>query len=161
MTLLSRCLSLTLAGASLLVAGCATSEPQVQTDEGAPLARQISQSSHCGLTAPGHVLLKSETDVGRLEGLQGRTLPLAPLRSVDFERERVVLAALGQKPTGGYSVTLVSSAIEDDTLELVVSIREPQPGMLVTQALTTPCAAIAVTASGWSDIRITPEQNNR
>lgn len=161
MTLLSRCLSLTLAGASLMVAGCATSQPQVETDEGAPLARQISQSANCGLTAPGHVLLKSVSDVGRLEGLRGRTLPLAPLRAVDFDREHVVLAALGQKPTGGYSVTLVSSAITDDTLELFVRVREPEPGMLVTQALTTPCAAIAVTASGWSDIRITSGQNNR
>ncbi|MDY6816855.1 MAG: protease complex subunit PrcB family protein [Pseudomonadota bacterium] len=161
MTLCSRCFSIILAGASMVVAGCATSQPRVQTDEGAPLARQISQSSHCGLTAPGHLLLKSETDVGRLEGLQGRTLPLAPLRAVDFEREQVVLAALGQKPTGGYSVTLVSSAIEDDTLELSVRIREPQPGVVVTQALTTPCAAIAVTARGWSDIRITPGQDNR
>jgi len=161
MTFLSRSFSLALAGASLMVAGCATSQPQVQTDDGAPLARQISQSSHCGLTAPGHVLLESAADVDRLESLQGRTLPLAPLRAVDFDREHVVLAALGQKPTGGFSVTLVSSAISDNTLELFVRIREPKPGTMVTQALTTPCAAIAVTAAGWSDILITPEQNNR
>ncbi|MCG7198992.1 protease complex subunit PrcB family protein [Marinobacter pelagius] len=161
MTLLSRFLSFTVAGASLMITGCATSQPQMQTDDGAPLARQISQSSHCGLTAPGHLLLKSAADVGRLEGLQGRTLPLAPLRAVDFDREHVVLASLGQKPTGGYSATLVSAAIRDDVLELSVRIREPQPGMMVSQALTTPCAAIAVAATGWSDIRITPEQNNR
>lgn len=159
MTLLSRCLYL--AGASMVAAGCATSQPQTQTDEGAPLARQISQSSQCGLTAPGHVLLRNESDVERLEGLQGRTLPLAPLRAVDFDREHVVLAALGQKPTGGYSVTLVSATIEDDILELSVRIREPQPGTMVSQVLTTPCAAIAVSATGWSDILITPEQNNR
>ncbi|MBW4933928.1 protease complex subunit PrcB family protein [Marinobacter sp. F4206] len=145
--------------AGVLGTGCAMS--QTETSSGAPLARQIAQSANCGLTAPGHVHLESRADVDRLEALPGRSLPLAPLREIRFDSEHVILAALGQKPTGGYSITLAGSVIEDEVLELKVKIQEPEPGMMVTQALTTPCAAIGVTASGWTDIRITPVENNR
>ncbi|MBW7470612.1 protease complex subunit PrcB family protein [Marinobacter sp. F4218] len=159
MTLIPRVITGVAVLAGVFGAGCAVS--QTETSSGAPLARQIVQSSNCGLTAPGHLHLKSGAEVGRLEALPGRSLPLAPLREIRFDNEHVILAALGQKPTGGYSVTLAGSVIEDDVLELQLRIQEPEPGTMVTQALTTPCAAIAVTASGWNDIRITPVENNR
>lgn len=145
--------------ATLLVSGCASSRSE--TAEGGPLARQITQSAHCGLTAPGHVHLTSRQEVERLEALPGRNLSLEALKNIEFEREHVVLAAIGQKPTGGYSVTLDSSEIRGETLELTVRVTEPAPGTMVTQALTTPCAVIAVTAEGWEDIQITRAKNNR
>ena len=139
--------------------GCA--REQAKTPTGAPLARQVSQSAHCGLTAPGHVYLTSRGDVERLEALPGRNLSLEALKKIEFEREHIVLAAIGQKPTGGYSVTLDSSEIRSGTLELRIRVAEPAPGTMVTQALTTPCAVIAVTAEGWDDIQITRAENNR
>ncbi|KMQ75744.1 protease complex subunit PrcB family protein [Marinobacter subterrani] len=153
-----------LIGSSLMAigalgAGCAVS--QTETATGAPLARQIAQSAHCGLTAPGHLLIGSVAQLVQLESLPERTLSLQPLRDIDFQREKVVLAAIGQKPTGGFGVTLQSSEIVDDTLNLTVRVMEPGPGAMVTQVLTTPCAVIAVAAEGWSDIRITRAENNR
>lgn len=139
--------------------GCA--REHAKTPTGAPLARQVSQSAHCGLTAPGLVHLSSREEVRRLEALPGRNLSLEPLKKIEFEREHIVLAAIGQKPTGGYSVTLDSSEIRGGTLELRVRVTEPAPGTMVTQALTTPCAVIAVTAEGWDDIQITRAENNR
>ena len=145
--------------ATLLASGCASSRSE--TAEGAPLARQITQSAHCGLTAPGYVHLTSREEVQRLEVLPGRNLSLESLKKIEFEREHIVLAAMGQKPTGGYSVTLDASEIRGGTLELRVRVTEPAPGTIVTQALTTPCAIIAVTAEGWDDIQITRAENNR
>ncbi|SNC66552.1 PrcB C-terminal [Marinobacter sp. es.048] len=145
--------------ATLLVSGCASSRSE--TAEGGPLARQITQSAHCGLTAPGHVHLTSRQEVERLEALPGRNLSLESLKMIEFDREHIVLAAIGQKPTGGYSVTLDSAEIHRGTLELRVRVAEPAPGTIVTQALTTPCAVIAVTAEGWDDIQITRAENNR
>lgn len=140
-------------------AGCAVS--QTETESGAPIARQIAQSAHCGLVAPGHIHLASAAEVDRLESVPDRRLPLAPLREVRFGTEHVVLTALGQKPTGGYSVTLAGAEIVDEELVLSVTVQAPKPGMMVTQALTTPCAAMAVTASGWTDIRVEQVENNR
>jgi hypothetical protein len=99
--------------------------------------------------------------VEKLEALPARNLSLESLKNIEFEREHIVLAAIGQKPTGGYSVTLDSSEIRGGTLELRVRVAEPDPGTIVTQALTTPCAVIAVTAEGWDDIQITRAENNR
>ena len=159
MTLIPRIMTCAVVLTGALGAGCAMS--QTETSSGAPLARQIAQSANCGLTAPGHVHLKNRSDVNRLEALPARSLPLAPLREINFDTEHVILTALGQKPTGGFSITLAGSEIVDDVLELQVDVQAPEPGMMVTQAITTPCAAIAVTASGWNDIRITPVENNR
>lgn len=142
-----------------LASGCASTRSE--TAEGAPLARQITQSSHCGLTAPGSVHLTSPDEVERLAALPARNLSLAPLKRIEFEREHIILVALGQKSTGGYGVTLSSSKIRNGTLDLTVAVTEPAPGTLVTQALTTPCAVIAVTAEGWSDIQISRSENNR
>lgn len=142
-----------------LTAGCALS--QTETDTGAPLARQIGQSAHCGLAAPGYVVLRSAADVDRLEQLPSRTLSLVPLRDLDYQREHVVLAALGQKPSGGYSVMLEGSEIVDGRLELTVIVKEPEPGTMVPQMLTTPCAVIAVTPEGWNGLSLVPVQNNR
>jgi len=143
----------------LLATGCALS--QTATPSGAPLARQLTQSAHCGLTAPGQLHLKSRSQVEQLAGLPQATLSLAPLQAIDYDREHVVVVALGQKPTGGYSVTLAGSRISRGHLELAVDVREPAPGAMVTQALTTPCAAIAVTATGWEGLRITRPENKR
>jgi len=148
-----------LLAATLMLSGCASSRSE--TAEGGPLARQVTQSAHCGLTAPGHVHLASRQDVQKLEALPGRNLSLEALKTIEFEREHIVLASIGQKPTGGYSVTLDSSEIRGGTLELRVRVAEPAPGTIVTQALTTPCAVIAVTAQGWDDIQITRAENNR
>lgn len=62
--------------------------------------------------------------------------PAAP--EVDFEREMIVVAALGTRPSGGYGIYLDSAAIARDTI--VVHVRRVQPGPTcgVTAALTEP-----------------------
>ena len=146
--------------AGLLGAGCATSQTTT-TPSGAPLARQLTQSAHCGLIASGHIHLTDRSEVDQLAELPGASLSLTPLRDIDFDREHVVVVSLGQKRTGGYSVTLVDSRIRNGQLELIVHIREPAPGAMVTQALTTPCAVMAVAATGWDGILITEPENKR
>lgn len=143
----------------VLASGCSVS--QTETETGAPLARQITQSAHCGLVAPGTLHIERLEELRRLETLPLSSLSLESMKGIDYQREHIVLASIGQKPTGGYSVTLDSSEIRSGTLELRIRVAEPAPGTMVTQALTTPCAVIAVTAEGWDDIQITRAENNR
>lgn len=124
------------------------------TDEGGPLARQVAQSDHCGLTAPGLVLVGDRSEVDALESLPSRHLALKQLRETDFSREYLVLVGMGQKPTAGYSITLAESAIRDGQLELKVDVREPGQGEMLAQVMTTPCAVVAVTPEGWTTLQV-------
>lgn len=141
-----------LAVTALLIGGCAANRSA--TPEGAPLARQLTQSDHCGLAAPGLVYLEDAGQVDRLARLPTRNLPLASLKAVDFAREHLVLVSLGQKPSGGYGITLGHSAILEDVLEIAVNVRQPAADAMVAQVLTTPCAVIAVTPRHWQRLRV-------
>ena len=57
---------------------------------------------------------------------------------IDFEREMIVVAALGTRSSGGYGIYLDSAEVDRDTL--VVHVRRVQPGPTcgVTAALTEP-----------------------
>jgi len=141
--------------AIVLVAGCAVNRSATAT--GAPLARQVTESDHCGLTAPGLVYIDSTSDLDKLGRLPAGNLAMKKLRAIDLENEHLVLVGLGQKSTGGYGLTLVSAEIVDDVLELILDVRSPPPDAMVTQALTTPCAIIAITPEDWEQLRVSGE----
>lgn len=138
--------------AATLVA-CASNADR--TDEGAPLARQLVQSDHCGLTAPGIVLVTERAEVDRLRSLPASHLALEPLSKIDFGNEYLMLVGLGQKPTSGYGVTLADSRIRKGHLEIDINVREPADGAMLAQVLTTPCAVIAVSGEGWRRLKVT------
>src|SRR5215207_1495279 len=50
----------------------------------------------------------------------------------------------GVKPTGGYSLALESVRLEGDRLTIRLTLKEPAPDAIVTQALTYPYAAAVV-----------------
>jgi hypothetical protein len=64
--------------------------------------------------------------------------------AVDFERDMVILVAMGRKPTGGYDIE-VSQVTRGDTL-LSVTVTETAPGRscMTTQAFTAPAVAVRV-----------------
>ena len=57
-----------------LITGCAINRSA--TADGAPLARQVTESDHCGLTAPGLVYVSSAGDLDKLAQLPSGNLAL-------------------------------------------------------------------------------------
>lgn len=149
---------ITLGLAVALMAGCSAN--RTATAEGAPLARQLTESDHCGLTAPGLVYISNARDLSRLQHLPTGNLSLSQFRTLDFEQEHLVLVGLGQKNTGGYGLTLKSAEIARDVLELVFTTREPGADAMVTQALTTPCAVVAISPQNWEALEVSGEGLN-
>lgn len=138
-----------------LIAGCAVNRSA--TADGAPLARQVTESDHCGLTAQGMVYISNTEELDKLAQRPSGNLALSMLRDIDFAEEHLVLVGLGQKTTGGFGLTLQSSEIADDVLELSVKVRRPAAGAMVTQALTTPCAVIAISPRDWERLQVSGE----
>ena len=61
-----------------------------------------------------------------------------PVPAIDFDTEVVVLASMGTKNSGGYSIDIISAAVVDGQLRVVVRETSPGPGCMRTAALTAP-----------------------
>ncbi|WP_152207726.1 protease complex subunit PrcB family protein [Marinobacter changyiensis] len=146
----------------LILAGCAGKNgnpdqsvgtgKDVETRQQAPLARQITASDYCGLTAPGLVYLDSLQALQAFRSLNGQMLSLDSAASLDFQREHLLVVAMGRKNTGGFGLTLADAEMEGSTLAVTARVRTPAPGSMVTQALTTPCVVLAVKADDWNRV---------
>lgn len=64
----------------------------------------------------------------------------------------------GEKPTGGYALTVDSAAVAGDTLEIKVQEKEPAAGEGVVQVLTFPHLIVKI-GSGYQNYRIINDKN--
>ncbi|MDZ8032665.1 protease complex subunit PrcB family protein [Nostoc sp. DedSLP04] len=74
--------------------------------------------------------------------------PPPPIPQVDFTRNSVVAVFAGEKPTGGYSVEILSAETSgsqtQEQLAITVQHRQPGAGDFVTEALTYPYHIIRI-----------------
>lgn len=73
--------------------------------------------------------------------------PAPDVPSVDFDQDMVIVAAMGQRATGGYAITVDEVMVSDIGLFAVVRETSPSARCIVTQALTAPVTAVRVTRS--------------
>ena len=66
--------------------------------------------------------------------------PKPALPRVDFEREIIVVAAMGQRSSGGYTISIDSATRAGDAIILSVTERSPGRTCGTTAALTAPVA---------------------
>ncbi|MFN3267012.1 MAG: protease complex subunit PrcB family protein [Deinococcales bacterium] len=76
--------------------------------------------------------------------LNGNQIPLPSLPNLEFKRMQVVSFFMGQKPTGGFGVSLAAVRVERGTLTLRYNLATPIPGRVVTQALTSPFLSLQI-----------------
>ena len=74
----------------------------------------------------------------------GNSSPVPSAPNVDFANNNVATVFLGQKPSGGYGISVSSTTVSGDTLTLNVSTTSPRPGLIQTQALTSPWVSVRV-----------------
>lgn len=102
-----------------------------------------------GLDTPTRETVRDAEAWHRLwTGLTARVRsPLLPLPEVDFAREMVLVAAMGQRPTGGYNLHIESARADGNELVALVVETSPGPRCGVTSSLTAPADAVVVTRS--------------
>lgn len=74
----------------------------------------------------------------------GAQLTPPPAPDIDFRRDTVVAYFMGQRPTGGYSLEVRDVTVEGNEAYVSIRQREPAPGEIVTQVLTSPWVMIRV-----------------
>jgi type IV pilus biogenesis protein CpaD/CtpE len=147
-----------------MLAGC-TPTPEARTDATSPEARTTMAQepialrrfpeavlgafrSGSGIEAPTREAVRdAQAWRDAWSRLTSRSGPPRAAPEVDFAREMVLVAAMGQRRSGGYAVRIES--VREEGGELVASVVETSPGPRcgVTMALTAPADAVVVTRS--------------
>jgi hypothetical protein len=61
-----------------------------------------------------------------------------PPPAIEFSDQIVVAVFLGDKPTGGYEISIISAEQTNGVLTVSYSEKEPRPGAITTQSFTQP-----------------------
>lgn len=131
--------------ATILLAGCAapTGSPTV--------AATASHPAGAAASAPGLPLLsevdatpalRTEAGIAMAFDAEGAAVLAEVATTIDFGSRALVCVYLGQRPTGGWGLSLTSAMLRDGTLE--ISARETRPGGGAPQETTYPadCALL-------------------
>jgi hypothetical protein len=118
----------------------------------------IYQSQQCNIAQPQAQWISTQSQLQSLfkelrkHILSDQAMPPA----IDFSQFGGVLVAMGRKNTGGYGLTLIDEGalLDNGVLQFTLQWQQPKPGMIVTQALTSPCLLIKVTKGNYQRIEI-------
>src|SRR5687768_11485813 len=131
--------------------GCEAGTVAVEVPEGAvQLATQdmppeVAQYLYTGINNRRRLLIEDAAAWTALwQEVTANYQPPPPVPTIDFNAESVVLAAMGQRNSGGYEI-LIDSVHEADG-KMYVTVREVSPGgnCFVTAALSAPVMAVRV-----------------
>ncbi len=141
----------------MALSACAGSGHAPETERLA--ARQLLSSVHCAATSSQASLTVITTDQQLDRVLAG--IARSSGHGVDdqfrsaFARDLIVLVSMGRKRTGGYSLGLADKALlQDGWAVLPVTWNIPAQGMMLTQALTSPCLLMAIPRQHYKGIRV-------
>lgn len=104
--------------------------------------RTLSQISNSLILTPRYVVVQ-DLDSFR-EVWQAHTGQLANLPAVDFGKEMVIAAFMGEQPTGGFGLAIQEIAEVDGRLRVKVVKTAPTPEQSVIQMLTAPAHLVTV-----------------
>jgi hypothetical protein len=81
---------------------------------------------------------------------------------VDFTKYGILLIRLGEKPNGGYGLTLTSdeAKIENREARIPVRLSEPEPGFFYTQAIVYPHLVIKMEKGAFDSIAVVDQRGS-
>jgi len=118
----------------------------------------IFEANQCNIKAPELRLLDSEAEISLLKpqaiSLSTPDQKEPSLPKVDPQTQQLVLIALGQKNTAGYSLSDIADnvTLKDGMLVLPQDVHKTS-GQVVAQVITSPCAVIAIKNGAYKGIQ--------
>ena len=105
-------------------------------------------TTYSGLNDSVHTVIRDSAEWSAVwRGITRPFYPPPPLPQVDFDRDMLVVAALGARPTGGYDVVIEGARQDASTIEIALRTSSPAPGCPVSAAMTQPVDLATIPAS--------------
>jgi hypothetical protein len=76
--------------------------------------------------------------------IAGNASPAPEPPEIDFSTEMVLVAAMGTRPSGGWSIRIDRVARRANTVWVAVTLQQPGAGCLSTAALTAPVDVVVI-----------------
>ena len=99
--------------------------------------QSISKGYRSGVREPRQAVVRSQAEWLELWRTHSNELYSTP-PTVLFDQEMVVAIFLGEKPTGGYDITITRTERSGDELVIYYQEKVPTPGSMLVQAFTQP-----------------------
>ncbi len=124
-----------------------------------PLTLQtVFSSNDCGINKPELRAINTAIELDSfMQSIPGNFLQVAPVvLDVDHEKQTLILYALGQKPSSGYTIELhrKNARLEKQTLYLPARVKQPEEGYYQAQLITSPCSIYSLPHVDYSEIVI-------
>ena len=91
--------------------------------------------------------------------LTAALVPAPDAPAVDFSQDMVIIAAMGSRPSGGYTISVEGVYTSDGELYVDVLERSPGVGCFSTQVMTAPVTAVLVEAHAEAVTFVTREES--
>lgn len=132
-------------GATLLVAGvgCRSGVPRAADSEVLEI-EVLLETAYSELDERERRVLRSPAEWQSYWRRLDPAEPGSSAPAVNFDTSSVVVAAMGRRPTGGYSVAVREVGRSAAGLEVTVEEIAPGPGCITTQAFTAPAVAVKI-----------------
>ena len=128
---------------ALLAVGCSSSRDEASTRTPLTVTRlssePISVTYASQLRQPARLVIRDQAAwVSAWASLWPAFAPIPAPPNVDFSREMIVLVALGERPTGGYTILVDSAAVSGAGVTVWIGTSSPGRRCVTTQAFTQP-----------------------
>jgi hypothetical protein len=123
-----------------LLAACAAKKTS-PTTAGPKLYEVLTEQENGGANIAFNEIVSDQKEMAMLAGDENLS---GKVRPEDFRNSTFLILNLGEKSTGGYGIGV--EKVEEFPDKIVVTVKEkrPEPGSMVTQALTYPYAVVKI-----------------
>jgi hypothetical protein len=101
---------------------------------------------------PAQLVIRSAEELARSHGIEGQdakdprfqadvtadAAQLLKVKTIDWKKQMLVVVAAGTKPTGGYTIEILTLPVKDKTLTVHWKLNSPKPDSPVRKAPTYP-----------------------
>ncbi len=99
----------------------------------------VSKGYYCGHPDRKDYVINSQDEWEELWDITfSNTYPHPDVPTIDFTRNTIIAVYLGQRGSGGYSIEIKDIVEYNSRIVVYVKERSPEPGSMVTMALTQP-----------------------